>query len=362
MEKNGTLYENVIQRQNRQKSIMRKASRCCHCKKYLAEDPNNVGEDEVVMLLKCEKCKIASYCSEDCKLNNWTELHQFLCDKLTKDRRPYTKGTISPYEENDLFDIYLAILEFAFCAQDYKLLCENVDLYAQVVAENPKRPVELSEFHIVLLVSHILVGEDKKARALVDYLSYGQGGKLNSLGDFRELQQIVRMAKEKALEPGPLTTFLMLKNLLWCVLIAIRLNVIEGMKFLLTQYEAYHQKMKRKFRFHPRIITCYTRYILGQDRESFLKELELRENQVEILLMQWQQTVLLVVTDGPGKESSLRKTFIGYAFQGLQEYFLNRPFARNYIINFYNKKIPKSQLRRMTNKNQKTLRDLDETK
>ena len=84
MEKNGPVFTNLLQRQNRQKSVMRKAHRCCHCRKYLAEDPNKIGEDEVANLRKCCRCMIAAYCSDDCEMKNWIESHKFHCDV-----RPY---------------------------------------------------------------------------------------------------------------------------------------------------------------------------------------------------------------------------------------------------------------------------------
>ena len=73
-------------------------------------------------------------------------------------------------------------------------------------------------------------------------------------------------------------------RLFWCALIVIKINVIEDMKFRLTQYEAFHRKMKRKFWPHPRIINLYTLYILGTDKESFLEDLHLQEHQVNAMI------------------------------------------------------------------------------
>ena len=84
MEKNGPVFTNLLQRQNRQKSVMPKAPRCCHCRKYLAENPNKISEDEVANLRKCCRCMIAAYCSDDCEMKNWIESHKFHCDV-----RPY---------------------------------------------------------------------------------------------------------------------------------------------------------------------------------------------------------------------------------------------------------------------------------
>ena len=160
------MFTNILQRQKRQKSIMRKAHRCCHCKKYLAEDPNKIGEDEVANLRKCCRCLIATYCSDDCEMKNWTETHTFHCDVLMKDPRPYIVNmimTLDSFSEKDVNVFHLTYLEYASSAQDFKSLCEIVNFYTNDIVVNQNSGKELNEVHVLIMVSQILLGENENA-------------------------------------------------------------------------------------------------------------------------------------------------------------------------------------------------------
>ena len=73
-------------------SLERKSHRCqgkaSHgfgegCRKYLAENPQDLEEDEVKELHKCGQCQVAKYCSKDCQRADWKE-HKKYCRHITK--------------------------------------------------------------------------------------------------------------------------------------------------------------------------------------------------------------------------------------------------------------------------------------
>ena len=351
MEKNGPVFLNLLQRQNRQKSVMRKAHRCCHCRKYLAEDPNRIGEDEVANLRKCCRCMIATYCSDDCEQKNWTEIHKFHCDVLMKDPRPYIVNGIlksDSFSEKDAMLFYLTFLEYASSAQDFNNVCEIVNFYAKDFIQSDSG-TELNEVHILVMVLHLLLGEDENAYNFVKQLAYGEASDSKSLGkDILRGENFVKLENTKLIsnenpEFCPALS-MMVKRLFWCVLIAIKINVIEDMKFRLTQYETFHRKMKKRFWPHPRIINLYTFYILGTDKESLLQDLEFEEYQVTLMVKNCPAMILGVVLDyGYQCEEKYRRiSFIELAVRGLKDYFKNHSYARNYIINDCKSKIPKS--------------------
>ena len=154
--------------------------------------------------------------------------------------------------------------------------------------------------------------------------------------------------------------FFLLKQLFWRGLIAIKMNVIEDMKFRLTQYEAFHRKMKKKFWPHPRIINIYTLYILGKHKESFLKDLEFQEKQVEVLLIDCQTIIHSLVLDClcEKEEKYCQKSFLVHACQGLQDHFKNHSYARNYILDFYKSTFSKSYMKKLEKNSRNVLRSL----
>ena len=370
MEKNGPVFKNLLQRQNRQKSVMRKAPRCCHCRKYLAEDPNEIGEDEVANLRKCCRCMIASYCSDDCEQKNWTEIHKFNCDVLMHDPRPHFANRIlksdSLSEKVELLFLlfYQTFLEYASSAQDFNNLHEIVNHYTKSQSD---LGIDTMKVHILIMISQILLGEDKNAYIFMKQLAYGEARDSKSLKkdilkeDFLELKNSNFISNEDSLK---YLSSLMAKRLFWCVLIAIKINVIEDMKFLLTQYEAYHRKMKKKFWPHPRIINLYTLYILGMDKESFLEDLEFQEKQVEAMLIDWHPILLhLVGHYGYQSEAKYRrKSFLELAVRGLQDFFKSHSFARNYILNYCKSKFPKSCLKELEKDTKVLLNSLETLK
>ena len=137
---------------------MRKVPRCCHCRKYLAEDPNEIGEDEVANLRKCCRCMIAAYCSDDCEMKNWIESHKFHCDV-----RPYFFNGIQKsdsFRVKDVIAFYCTILEYASSAQDFDNLHEIVNIYTKdFMANQSELQTELMEVHVFL---HCM--KDKKQR------------------------------------------------------------------------------------------------------------------------------------------------------------------------------------------------------
>ena len=347
MEKNGPVFTNLLQRQNRQKSVMRKAPRCCHCRKYLAEDPNKFGEDEVANLRKCCRCLIATYCSDDCEQKNWTKIHKFHCDALMKDPRPYVVNGIlksDSFSEKEIAAFYLTFLEYASSAQDFDNLREIANFYTHGFVKR-----ELAELHILVMVLQIILGEDENAYIFVKQLAYGEARDSKSCEKDILRENFVKLLNTKLISNSQPELFFLLKELFWCVLIAIKINVIEDMKFRLTQYEALHRKLKRKFWPHPRIINLYTLFILGTDKESFLQDLEFEEYQVKLMVNNCQAMILgLVLYNGhQSEEKYRRKPFIELAFRGLKDYFKNHSYARNHILNYCKSKFTKSYLKEL---------------
>ena len=358
MEKNRTVFTNLMQRQNRQKSVMRKAPRCCHCRKYLAEDPNKIGEDEVANLRKCCRCMIATYCSDDCEMKNWTESHKFHCDTLMKDPRPSVVNGIlksDSFSEKDAMPFYLTFLEYASSAQDFNDLREIANFHTMDFMNNQSESgTELNEVHLLSMVSQILLGEDEKAYNFVKQLAYCEARDCkNREKDILRENFLIMEDKKFVMNGNPKfcpTLSKIANQLFWCVLIAIKMNVIEDMKFLLTQYEAYHRRMKKKFWPHPRIINLYTLYILGTDKESFLQDLEYQEYDARLMLNMCQAMMLGLVLDygHESEEKYRRKSYVELAFRGLKDYFENHSYARNYILNYF-KTFPKSFMKKFEN-------------
>ena len=140
------------------------------------------------------------------------------------------------------------------------------------------------------MVSQILLGEDENAYIFVKKSAFGEARDAKSLEkDILKEDFLVNLENIKLYSNENPTFCQMILSkianlLFWCALIVIKINVIEDMKFRLTQYEAFHRKMKRKFWPHPRIINLYTLYILGTDKESFLEDLHLQEHQVNSMI------------------------------------------------------------------------------
>ena len=347
MEKNGPVFTNLLQRQNRQKSVMRKAPRCCHCRKYLAEDPKKVGEDEVANLRKCCRCKIATYCSDDCEQKNWTEIHKFHCDALMIDPRPYVVNGIlksDSFSEKEIAAFYLTFLEYASSAQDFDNLREIANFYSYGFVKRG-----LDDLHILVMVLQIILGEDENAYIFVKQLAYGEARDSKSREKDILRENFVKLENTKLIyeeySKNQPDLFFLLKQLFWRGLIAIKMNVIEDMKFRLTQYEAFHRKMKKRFWPHPRIINLYTFYILGEEKETFLLKLEFQENQVKNMMLKWHAILPNCDCDYQTEEEYRRKSFLELAVQGLQDYFKNHSYARNYILDFCKSNFPKSYLK-----------------
>ena len=318
MEKNGPVFTNLLQRQNRQKSVMPKAPRCCHCRKYLAENPNKISEDEVANLRKCCRCMIATYCSDDCEMKNWTEIHKFHCDALMKDPRPYVVNGIL----KSAMPFYLSLLEYASSSQDFNNLREIIKFYtADFLINQRDSATELLQMDVVIIVAQILLGDDENAYNFVKQLAFGEARDSKSLEkdilkeDFLALRDTKLISNENSRLST--TISILVKELFWCVLIAIKINVIEDMKFLLTQYEAYHRKMKKRFWPHPRITNLYTLYILGTDKKSFLQDLEFEEDQVKLMVNNCQAMILgLILYNGHQSEEKYRRiSFIELAIR-----------------------------------------------
>ena len=51
--------------------LTRKSPRCAQCLKFQADDPSNIGEDEVKDLKRCMDCKKVQYCSRNCQKINY---------------------------------------------------------------------------------------------------------------------------------------------------------------------------------------------------------------------------------------------------------------------------------------------------
>ena len=369
MEKNGPVFTNLLKRQNRQKSVMRKAPRCCHCRKYLAEDPNKIGEDEVANLRKCCRCMIATYCSDDCELKNWTEYHKFHCDALMKDPRPYiVNGTLKSdsLSEEDFIIFHQTFLEYASLAQDFNNLREIVNFYTEdcVLDGSDLEPKSIAVHDVFIMVSQILLGKDENAYIFVKKLAYSETRDSKSLEkdilkeDFLEWKNSEFISNKNSSHDSVFS--IVTKKLFFSVLIAIKINVIEDMKFRLTQYEAFHRKMKKKFWPHPRIINIYTLYILGKHKESFLKDLEFQEKQVEVLLIDCQTIIHSLVLDClcEKEEKYCQKSFLVHACQGLQDHFKNHSYARNYILDFYKSNFSKSYMKKLEKNSRNVLRSL----
>ena len=110
--------------------------------------------------------------------------------------------------------------------------------------------------------------------------------------------------------------------------------------------------MKKRFWPHPRIINLYTFYILGKDKESFLVDLEFQENQVKIMMLKWHAIIPNLVRDCDyqTQEKYRRKSFVELAVRGLQDYFKNHSYARNYILNYCKSKFPKPYMKGLDKK------------
>ena len=218
-------------------------------------------------------------------MKNWTEIHKFHCDALMKDPRPYVVNGIL----KSAMPFYLSLLEYASSSQDFNNLREIIKFYtADFLINQRDSATELLQMDVVIIVAQILLGDDENAYNFVKQLAFGEARDSKSLEkDILKEDFIVNLANIKLYSNDKkfCPNFSKIANqVFWCALIVIKINVIEDMKFRLTQYEAFHRKMKRKFWPHPRIINLYTLYILGTDKESFLEDLHLQEHQVNSMI------------------------------------------------------------------------------
>ena len=64
-------------------SLERKSPRCHGCRKYLVEDPKlEPKENEIKILKKCTKCKMAKYCDRKCQIDDWNS-HKKFCKHVS---------------------------------------------------------------------------------------------------------------------------------------------------------------------------------------------------------------------------------------------------------------------------------------
>ena len=358
-----------MERRNRERGIMRELPRCWRCLKYEDEIDGN--------LKKCAKCKMASYCSKKCQRRDWRWVHDDYCEDLIKYQsfKPImyedSKGFIE-ISTTDLFSFYIHFTELAFNIQDSFLIDEAKWLYFSVylpkeigiTIHQGKSIVEeqgqLNDRDFLMVFTNLMHGSDYFAYGIVKYVAHFRDpdvfqGPAKALKDLREDFLYLKDCKpisSTLLKKGERTTNI--QNYFWFVLIIIKVNVIEEMKFLLTQHEAFHRKMKKRFWPHPRIINLYTIYILGTDKESFLQDLEFQENQVKLMC---DEVANLQKQHGEGAcffyyacyyisgeiiyDSNL---WIDPYHRRLNEYFLKRPLAREYINNYVKKYLPQYKL------------------
>ena len=251
-------------------------------------------------------------------MKNWTEIHKFHCDALMKDPRPYVVNGIL----KSAMPFYLSLLEYASSSQDFNNLREIIKFYtADFLINQRDSATELLQMDVVIIVAQILLGDDENAYNFVKQLAFGEARDSKSLEkdilkeDFLALRDTKLISNENSRLST--TISILVKELFWCVLIAIKINVIEDMKFLLTQYEAYHRKMKKRFWPHPRITNLYTLYILGTDKKSFLQDLEFEEDQVKLMVNNCQAMILgLILYNGHQSEEKYRRiSFIELAIR-----------------------------------------------
>ena len=238
-------------------------------------------------------------------------------------------------------------LEYAFSVQDFKNLREFVNFYA-----NKDSRTELNGVDALVMVSQILLSEDEKAYIFVKHSAYGEARDCKSLEkDILKEDFSVTLEKTKLISNENLciTSLKLANQMFLCALIVIKINVIEDMKFRLTQYEKFHRKMKKKFWPHPRIIKLYTIYILGTDKESFMEDLEFQENQVKIMIPGCHALIHGLVLDygHQSEEKYHQKSLIELAVRGLHDYFKNNSYARNYILDLYKSNFAKPFMKKI---------------
>ena len=314
-------------------------------------------------------CYVLFNCSDDCEQKNWTEIHKFHCDALMKDPRPYVVNGIlksDAFSEEDAILFHQTFTEYACLAQDFDNLQEIVNFYTKdCVFDQSDLETESTIAHdVLIMVSQILLGKDENAYIFAKQLAYGETRDSKSLEkdilkeDFLEWKNSEFISNKNSSHDSVFS--IVTKKLFFSVLIAIKINVIEDMKFRLTQYEAFHRKMKKKFWPHPRIINIYTLYILGKHKESFLKDLEFQEKQVEVLLIDCQTIIHSLVLDClcEKEEKYCQKSFLVHACQGLQDHFKNHSYARNYILDFYKSIFSKSYMKKLEKNSRNVLRSL----
>ena len=292
-----------------------------------------------------------------------------------------SKGFIE-ISTTDLFSFYIHFTELAFNIQDSFLIDEAKWLYFSVylpkeigiTIHQGKSIVEeqgqLNDRDFLMVFTNLMHGSDYFAYGIVKYVAHFRDpdvfqGPVKALKDLRKDFLYLKDCKpisSTLLKKEERTTNI--QNYFWFVLIIIKVNVIEEMKFLLTQHEAFHRKMKKRFWPHPRIINLYTLYILGMDKESFLEDLEFQEKQVEAMLIDWHPILLhLVGHYGYQSEAKYRrKSFLELAVRGLQEFFKSHSFARNYILNYCKSKFPKSCLKELEKDTKVLLNSLETLK
>ena len=358
-----------MERRNRERGIMRELPRCWRCLKYEDEIDGN--------LKKCGKCKMASYCSKKCQRRDWRWVHDDFCESLIKYQsfKPIMFKDFNEISQEDFASFYESVTKLAFNIQDSSFLNEAKMLYVMVYLPREIRVTlcrdksyveengQLNKRDFLMVFTNLMQGSDNFAYGIVKYVAH-----------YRDKNVL-----KGALKEGLREDFLYLKNCkpisstllkkeeqttdiqhwFWFVLIIIKVNVIEEMKFLLTQYEEFHRKNKRKFWPHPRIINLYTIYILGTDKESFLQDLEFQENQVKLMCDEVANLekhhgekanfffpACVYISDEIIYDSNL---MMEPYIRRLNEYFLKRPLAREYIHNYVKKYLPK--YKKMTDPN-----------
>ena len=357
--KQSALYVNVLNRRQGKMDLIRKGvRRCANCLKY--------ENDEVPELKTCGKCLLVKYCSKECQVENF-KFHKYHCKYLNPE---YTASLIPKYHRMKEVDPEEAYLLFAkiYHFPLFATAVQNEDHY-------------LLEMYLQTCLKSMYVESGL-------YLSDQIGGILLFLGRYQEAYDFLKSQifnrvnnTEIQLENQNMKEdFLQVigkKNVLnsvgyvefdkethhnffeyllqWFLLIAIKIQVIEEMKFLLAEYNVYCKKCRIKFCCKPRISKCLTYYILGQDEETFEKELEKQENQLNGMLQiaifdvfkshEVIDVMRLVHLDPlefdlhAGLSSATNYApFVYRSDFVLNKYYSRHPTARQYVKDFFVKK------------------------
>ena len=285
--KQSALFVNVLNRRQGKMDLIRKGvRRCANCLKY--------ENDEVPELKTCGKCQLVKYCSKECQVENF-KFHKYHCEYLDPE---YNASLIPTFHRMQKVD-----------PDQAKLLNRKMNhfpLFATAVQNE-------DHYLLEMYVQTCLKFNDGLSTL---YLSDQIGGILLFLGRYQEAYDFLKsqifnrvnntqiqlrnqnMKEDFLLAIGKKRvfkswrddktdkTFRYFQEFLqsWFLLITIKIQVIEEMKFLLAEYNAYCKKCRIKFCCKPRILKCLTYYILGQDEETFEKELEEQQRQLNELL------------------------------------------------------------------------------